>query len=255
MEYVERGLAIIADFAPRLILFLVILLIGWIVAKALSKALAKVLERVGFDRAVERGGLSRATGSSTPSGLVALLLYYAILLIALQIAFGVFGENPVSDLLTQFVAFLPRIFVAILIVVIAAAIAKAVKDIVGGALGGATYGSALATGASVFVLALGIIAALNQIGVAQLVTGTLLIATLATIAGILVVGVGGGLVMPMARRWEGWLDKAQSESRNVAQQARSSAEQSEPRTTTVRTTSSPSDVETQRIPTVSDPRD
>lgn len=255
MEYVERGLAIIAEFVPKLILFLVILLIGWIIAKVLSKALAKVLEKIGFDRTVERGGLSRATGSSTPSGLVALLLYYAILLIALQMAFAVFGDNPISDLIARLVAYLPQIFIAIIIIVIAAAIAKAVKDIVGGALGGVSYGPMLATAASVLVLALGVIAALNQVGIATGVTNPLLYTVLATIAGILIVGVGGGLIKPMSQRWDGWLDKAQSESQNVAQQAKSSSGEAQPRTVTVRTTTNPSDVETQRIRTVTDPRD
>lgn len=255
MEYVERGLAIIAEFVPKLILFVVILLIGWIVAKVLSKALAKVLEKIGFDRTVERGGLSRATGSSTPSGLVALLLYYAILLIALQMAFGVFGDNPISDLIAQVVAYLPQIFIAIIIIVIAAAIAKAVKDIVGGALGGVSYGPMLATAASVLVLALGVIAALNQVGIATAVTNPLLYTVLAIVAGILIVGVGGGLIKPMSQRWEGWLDKAQSESQNVAQQAKSSTGESQPRTVTVRTTTAPGDVDTQRVRTVTDPRD
>ncbi len=255
MEYVERGLAIIADFVPRLILFLVILLIGWIVAKTLSKALAKLLAKIGFDRTVERGGLGRATGSATPSGLVALLLYYALLLLALQLAFGVFGDNPISDLIAQLVAYLPQIFIAIIIVVIAAAIAKAVKDIVGGALGGLPYGPMLATAASVLVLALGVIAALNQVGIATAVTNPLLYAILATVAGILIVGVGGGLIKPMAQRWEGWLDKAQAESQNIAQQAKGSSAESQPRTVTVHTTTAPEDAETERIVTVTDPRD
>ncbi len=109
---------------------------------------------------------------------------------------------------------------AIVIVVVAAAIASAVKDIISGALGGLSYGRLLATVASAFILGLGIIAALNQIGVATAVTTPVLIAVLATIGGILVVGVGGGLIRPMQSRWESWLARAEQESRTIAEHAR-----------------------------------
>ena len=128
---------------PKLLAFLVILFIGWLIAKAVAKIVDKVLERVGFDRVVERGGINRMMAKSkyNASDIIAKLLYYAMLLITLQIAFGVFGENPVSAMLTGIVAWLPKAVVAIIIVVVAGAIARAVKDLVTGALGGLSYGA------------------------------------------------------------------------------------------------------------------
>ncbi|MEU7524274.1 hypothetical protein AB0A74_00910 [Saccharothrix sp. NPDC042600] len=211
----------VITFVPKLVGFLLILLIGFFVAKFAAKAVDKILERVGFDRVVERGGVKRALARSNydASDIIAKLVYYAILLITLQIAFGVWGPNPVSTLLTDIVAWLPRAVVAIVIVVVAAAIAKAVKDIVGNALSGLSYGRVVATTASVFILGLGVIAALDQIGVATAVTTPVLITILATIGGIAVVGVGGGLVRPMQRRWEGWLTTAERELPQAKAQA------------------------------------
>ena len=214
------GLSTVATFVPRLLLFLVILLIGWLIAKALRKGIGVVLERVGFNRAVERGGIGRALSHSRydAGDLVAALVYYAVLLITLQIAFGVFGPNPISDLLTQVVAFLPSLVVAIIIVVIAAAIAAAVKDLISGAMGGLSYGRIIANIAAVFIIGLGVIAALNQVGIAVTVTLPVLITVLATVGGILIVGVGGGLIAPMRQRWERILDGAEREvPRAVAQ--------------------------------------
>ena len=212
----------VVTFVPKLVGFLVVLLIGWIVARLLRTAVNKVLERVHFDRAVQRGGIGDALARSKfdASGLVAQIVYYAVLLIALQIAFGVFGPNPVSTLLTEIVAWLPRAIVAIIIIVVAAAIARAVQDIASRALGGLSYGRTLGKVASWFIIALGVIAALNQIGVATTVTTPILITILATIGGIAVVGVGGGLIKPMQQRWEGWLTKAEAE----APQAKAHAE-------------------------------
>ncbi|RLP95650.1 hypothetical protein EAD98_12875 [Micromonospora sp. CV4] len=209
-------------FLPKAVAFLAILVAGWLIAKAVLKIVEKVLERVGFDRAVERGGVRRALSRSRydASDIVAKLVYYAVLLFTLQLAFGIWGPNPISDLLGAVISWLPRAFVAIVIVVVAAAIANAVKDIIGGALGGLSYGRVLANIASVFILGLGVIAALNQIGVATAVTTPVLIAVLATIGGILVVGVGGGLIRPMQSRWEAWLTRAEQESQLIASHAR-----------------------------------
>ncbi|MFD9706157.1 hypothetical protein [Lentzea sp. NPDC059081] len=211
----------VATFVPKLAAFLLILLIGWFIAKAVAKLVDKLLERVGFDRLVERGGIRQALARSKydASDLLSKLVFYALVLITLQIAFGVWGPNPVSELLTGIVAWLPKAAVAIIIVVVAGAVANAVKDFIGSALGGLSYGRVLATIASVFIWALGIIAALNQIGVATTVTTPVLIAVLATIAGVVIVGVGGGLVRPMQQRWEGWLGRAEQELPQAKAQA------------------------------------
>ncbi|WP_406265943.1 hypothetical protein OH799_19295 [Nocardia sp. NBC_00881] len=211
----------VATFVPKLVGFLVILLIGWIVAKVVATIVDKVLERVGFDRLVERGGIQRMLSRSRydASDLLAKLAYYAILLIALQLGFGVFGPNPVSNMLNGIVAWLPKAAVAIIIVVIAGAIAHAVREMVGTMLGGLSYGPMVGRIAGVFVWGVGIVAALNQIGVATAVTMPILITVLATLGGILVVGVGGGMIRPMQQRWENWLSGLEQEIPAVKGQA------------------------------------
>jgi hypothetical protein len=205
-------------FLPKALAFIVILLVGWLIAKAVRKLVDKVLERVGFDRLVERGGVKTALQRSKydASDIVAKLVYYAILLFTLQLAFGIWGPNPISDLIAGVVTWLPRAFVAIIIIVVASAIAKGVKDLITASLGGLSYGRILATIASVFILGLGIIAALNQIGVATTVTTPILITVLAIIAGVIIVGVGGGLIKPMQHRWDGWLNRAEQEAATIA---------------------------------------
>jgi len=211
----------IATFVPRLIAFLVILIIGWIVAKVLQKVVDKVLERVGFERLVQRSGLESwlARSQYTASSLIAKIVYYAILLITLQVGFSVFGPNPISALLNGVVAWLPRAIVAIVIILVAGAIAKAVRDIIRGALGGLSYGRALAVAAAVFIWALGIIAALNQIGVATTVTTPVLITALATLGAIAAIGIGGGLIRPMQQRWERWIGRIEQEAPQARAQA------------------------------------
>jgi len=215
------GFSLMAEFVPKLVLFLIILIVGLIVAKSVGKALSALLERVGFDRAVERGGVKKALENSKmdASDIIAKLVYYTLMLFVLQLAFGVFGPNPISDLLTQVITFLPSLIVAIIILVVASAIAAGVKVLVEGSLGGLSYGQALANVASIFILFLGVVAALNQVGVATTVTTPVLVAILATVGGVIVVGVGGGLIKPMQHRWEGYLSKAEEEAPRIKREA------------------------------------
>src|SRR3979409_2331867 len=128
----------VASFAPKLAAFLVILIVGLIVAKLIAKAVDKILERVGFDRAVERGGVKKALARSQydASTIASKIVYYALLLFVLQLAFGVFGPNPISELIAGVIAFLPKLFVALVIVVVASAIAAAVRDLLSNTLSG-----------------------------------------------------------------------------------------------------------------------
>lgn len=230
MDQLKEGLgdawSAIATFVPKLFAFLIILLIGWLIAKAVAKGLTLVLNRLGFPKLIEKTGLSGTLSQSKvdATGIIAKLAYYFILLIALQLAFGTFGPtNPVSELLNDVIAFLPRIVVAIVLVIVAAAVGNAVRSLVSNALAGRGAGDLLASIAYYFILAFGIIAALNQVQIATTVTGPVLIAVLATIGGVIVVGFGGGLIKATSERWPGWLSSLEGQFGGGGQQARTPA--------------------------------
>ncbi len=212
----------VIDFLPKLLGFLLILVIGYFIAKLLAKVVDKILERVGFDRAVERGGIKQALARSQydASDILAKIVFYAVMLFVLSTAFGVFGDNPISDYLRAIIAYLPKVFVAILILVIASAIAAGVKLLVQNALGGLSYGQLLANVASVVIIALGVFAALDQLEIAQNVVNAVLYAALAAVVGVVVVAVGGGGIAPMRERWERTLSRAEAEAPKAAAEAR-----------------------------------
>ncbi|XVV10563.1 mechanosensitive ion channel family protein [Actinoplanes sp. CA-131856] len=208
-------------FIPTALGFAAIVLIGWLVARLLRTAATKGLARAGLDRS------SLARLKITPSVLCGKIVYYGVLLFALQAAFGLWGPNPVSDLLTAVIAWLPRAFVAVVIVVVAVAVGRAAADLIVSALAALPYARLLARAVSAVVITLGVIAALDQVGIATSVTQPVLIAVLATIAGVIIVGVGGGLIRPMQSRWEHWLTRAATESTTIREQARAYAAQRE----------------------------
>ncbi|MBO0980135.1 hypothetical protein [Microbacterium sp. SD291] len=211
-------LAGIGNFVLQLIVFLVILLIGWLIAKSVAKALEFLFKKIGFQRLLDRAGITRllAPTGIDPLTLVVKLVYYFILLIALLLALGAFGpSNPVSGIVEEIIAWLPRVFVAIIIVIVVAAIANFVADIMRPALAKFRFGPVLTRIVTITIIAMGVIAALNQIGVAVTVTMPILIAVLAAVVGIAVVGIGGGLIGPMRSRWENWLGTMESELKSA----------------------------------------
>ena len=164
----------IAVFVPKLLGFAIILVIGYFVAKLLAKVVDGLLERVGFDRWVERGTLQKALERSKfdASDVMAKIVFWAAFLLTLQLAFGVFGSNPVSDLLAGLIAYLPKVFAAVLILVIVAAVAKVVTDLVQATLGAVSGGDRIARGAGIAILVVGVFAALDELEIApQIVNG------------------------------------------------------------------------------------
>lgn len=217
-EGIENAWSNIAEFVPKLVVFFIILLVGWIVAKVVEKAVNGLLERASFDQAVERGGIKKALDKSQmdASDMLAKVVKYFIYLITLQAAFGVFGENPISDVLNDIVAYLPNIFVAIIIIVLAGAIAAAVKELVEVALSSLSYGSALANGASIAILIVGVFAALDQLRIAEDIVNGLFYALLATIVGTVIVAVGGSGVTALRPYWERALDRADQATSEIS---------------------------------------
>jgi hypothetical protein len=211
----------VATFIPKLVGFLLIVLIGYVVAKILEKVVNGVLERVGFDRWVERGSLKTALDRTRfdASDILAKLTFWAVFLIALQLAFGAFGPNPVSDLLHGLIAYLPRVFVAMVILVIAAALAKVATELLTATLGAVSGGEWIARLAGAAILIFGIFAALNQLLIAPAIVNGLYYAILFAIVGAFIVAVGGGGIRTMQRYWERGSISVEMKSTEIKQNA------------------------------------
>jgi hypothetical protein len=221
--------ALFLSFVPKLLLAVVILVGGYFVAKLLCRILNGVLERVGFNRLVERGGVKSALERSgwEASQILSKTAFYFVMLFVLQLAFGGFGENPISTILTGIIAFLPNVFVAVVIVVLAAAFAAGAKQLISVALGALSYGRIVANAASVAILVVGITAALNQLHIAPAIVNGLFYAMLAAIVGTVIVAAGGGGIAPMRAMWERGLGRIDQEAPRIREAAQGAGERVE----------------------------
>jgi flagellar biosynthesis protein FliQ len=202
----SNAVNLILTFIPRVIGFLVILIVGLIVATLVSKAVTFLLRKVGFDRMANRIGLSRFEQrmgvSMEPAGLLGKIVYWFLILIFLVPATDALGLPSVSNILNTLVAYIPNVFVAILVLFLGTLAATFVADLVRGATATANVGnpSIFANVARWSIIGFAALVALEQLQIAPTLINELFGAMVLAmaIAFGLAFGLGG---QDTARRW------------------------------------------------------
>ena len=230
---------LILTFIPRLIGFLVILIAGLIIAALVAKAVTFLLRKVGFDRMSDRIGLTRFEERMgirmDTAGLLGKIVYWFIVLIFLVPAADALGVPAVSNILNTLVAYIPNVFVAILVLFLGTLAATVVADLVRGAVASANIGNPniFAGIARWAIIGFAVLIALEQLQITPTLLNELfgaIVAALAIAFG-LAFGLGG---QEAARRWltrgEGTLTTVASQisaqqSREEARAAQMQAEQ------------------------------
>ncbi|HET9587275.1 MAG TPA: hypothetical protein VFO91_00680 [Anaerolineales bacterium] len=199
MTSLTAALSLFLAAIPRILGFLVILIIGWIISGLLASAVAALLRAVRFNVLAQNSGIQGFVNNmgikKDASGLLADIVKWFVRLIVLVVAFDALGLPAVSAVLQQFLLWIPNLVVAVVILVLTGLAANALGDLVRGATAQAGFDNPdlLETITRVAVWAFGIVIAVNQIGVAQTLVNTLFmgfIGALALAAG-LAFGLGG----------------------------------------------------------------
>ena len=122
------------DFLPRILLAVLILVVGWMIAKMVRFAIAKGLRAVNFNVLTERAGMDsflRDGGiRADTTEILALLFYWLAILASLVIGFNLLGLEYITDLLGRVLWFLPKIMVALLILAFGAYFARFIGNAV-----------------------------------------------------------------------------------------------------------------------------
>jgi hypothetical protein len=225
---ITAALAVLAAGIPRLIAFILIILIGWFIANLLARGVAALLRRVRFDDVAQRSGFSgfvdKMGVQTDASGFVAEVARWFVRLITLIVAFDALGLPAVSAVLQDFLLWLPNLVVALVVLVIAGLAARAVAGLVRGSAAQAGLGNPdlLAGIASVAIWGFGIIIAVNQIGVAQTLVNTLFIAFVGALAlaFALMFGLGGRETAgEILRSWYGQVQREAPKLQRAANDA------------------------------------
>src|SRR3954454_15869169 len=196
-DSVQQGLDNFFAFLPRLVGFLLILLIGYIVAKVVKGVLTKVLDRAGLDHALHTGStgeyVNKVAPDVKPSRTIGAIAFWFIFLGAISIAVSQLGIPALTTFVAAIGAYLPNVVAAILIFVIAGVVAAAVGGLVARTMGDTPTGKVVGSVVPVLVMAIATFMILNQL---QIATEIVTITYAALIGGVflamaLAFGLGG----------------------------------------------------------------
>ena len=196
-DSVQQALDSFFGFLPNLVGFLVILLVGYVIAKVARKAIAALLQKVGLDRALHTSDagqyVERVSPGASPANLIGAVAFWFVFLFAISAAIGALKIPALSDFIAEVQAFLPNIIVAAIIFVVAAALAGVVGGAAHKLMGDTPTGKIVRAVIPGLILAIGTFMVLDQLQIApQIVTITYaaLLGMLA-LAGALAFGLGG----------------------------------------------------------------
>jgi small-conductance mechanosensitive channel len=188
----QDALGAFLGYIPQLIGALIILLVGYVIAKALQAIVGRVLEGIGFDRWMERGGIKqffdRADTEHTPHSILGRLVFWFVFIIAITMAADALGIPQVSAVLAQLIAYIPSIIAAILILILAALLANFLSSIVRGATGS----EILASVARYAIIVYAVFAAVTQLGIAVELTAPTFLIVLGAVALAAAIAFGLG---------------------------------------------------------------
>jgi hypothetical protein len=176
-DSLQRGLDNLIGFLPNLIGFLIILAIGYIIARVVKSVVTKLLEKIGADRAMHTGStgeyVNRVAPGFKPSSVVGTIAFWFLFLGALAIAVSQLGIAALDNFVVAIGAYLPNVLAAVLIFVVAVALSGAIGGFVARTMGDTPTGKVVGSVVPVLIMAIGTFMVLDQLQIApQIVTIT-----------------------------------------------------------------------------------
>ena len=188
----------IVNFAPNIIVAALIFIIGWIIGAVLSRVISQVVKSLKIDQLLGSTGiddvLTKAGFKLNTGEFLGALVKWFVVIVFLVASLDVLQLNQVNMFLQQVVLmYLPQVIVAVLILLVAAIIAETMESIVTGAARAANMRAAHFLGSmtrwAIWIFA--VLAALDQLNVAQALVQTLFTGIIVAIS--LAVGLAFGL--------------------------------------------------------------
>jgi hypothetical protein len=171
LEPAQTVLSQIGQFLINVLMVVVILIVGWIIAKFIKALVTKVLrtiklddlsDRIKLDNVLAKGGISYSL-----SELIGVICYWLGLLITFVVAINAIGLTVAADLLNRIVLYIPNIIAAIFILILGMFVATLLSNIVRTAANNAGLSQAklLSKVVEMVVVVFAIAISLEQLGI------------------------------------------------------------------------------------------
>lgn len=163
----------VSQFFVNLVLFLLILLVGWLISKVVKVATTRlfrmfqldiIAEKIELDKLLEKGGIQFSL-----SELLGGIFYWLALLVTFIVAANAIQLTIAADLLNRVVLYVPNIIVGIFVLVLGMFVATILKNIVLTAANnaGISQGNLLSKIVEVIIVIFTLSISLDQIGIGQ----------------------------------------------------------------------------------------
>jgi hypothetical protein len=189
--------------APKIVAMVVVLVIGYVIAKFVAKAITSLSEKVGLQNAADQSGLAdsmhRMGLQRNVPAIIGTIVFWLLMCVFLMAGFNILGLPAVSDGMQVVVNYIPNLLVATVLIVVGLLLATFLRGVVATSADrvGLSYAEYLANGCYYVFAMLTFIAAFNRLGLEfALLENLILIAFGAVAVGFgLSFGLGGRDVM------------------------------------------------------------
>ena len=141
IEPVTQMLTRIMAYLPVLLGALIILIVGWLVAKAIRRLVDWLLKTVRFDSLADKAGISEILRKGdlkiSAREVVSSIVYWLVIIMVLVMTVDALGLPKSSDILESLFAYIPKVIAALLVLIVAMFLASFVSGIVRTAAGNA----------------------------------------------------------------------------------------------------------------------
>ena len=188
----------VAVFIPNLVGAMVLVLLGFVVAKLLDTLLSKVLAKIGLDRLMAGTGLTKMIGrvgiQVSVSTLIGKIVYWFILLVFLVSAAELLGLERVSATLDVLALYVPKVFGAALVLLAGVLLAQLLNGVVRGAAEGVglEYANGLGRIAQGLIIIISLSVAIGQLEVKTDLLNNVIAIVLISVVAVALLALGLG---------------------------------------------------------------
>lgn len=193
----ETALDTIFDFLPKLLAALVILLVGYLIARILRTLTVKLFEKIDVDRRVKDTAPGAYVQKFSPAGSISRLLgaivYWVIFLGVISLALTALEIEEVTNVVGEVYDYIPNLVAALVILLVAVVGAGFVANLIRRSMNDSASGNLVAQVVQIVILVLASFMMLNQLNIANdivIITYGAIVGAVA-VASAIAFGLGG----------------------------------------------------------------
>ena len=189
-ETFTASIGMFVSFIPTLLLALILLVLGFLLARLVGVGITRLLQLIGIDRLLSRTAvqtLLERSGTKRPiSAMLGTMGFWIVFLLILNSASQTLGLTMVSEALTSLVYYIPKVGIALVILVLGFLAANFVRELIilACSSAGITQGAIIARAFYVGAILLVVVTAINALGIdTALLNNTIILLIAGLIAG------------------------------------------------------------------------